>query len=72
MEISDYITWGFIIFIILFFTSAVLALNWAYKSGQFDKLDEDAHAIFDDEEEPEGVVNDRFPDRRKSQKPKNK
>lgn len=40
--------------------TAIGALIWAVKSGQFNKLSEGSRIIFDDDE-PEGVVNDRFP-----------
>ena len=40
--------------------TAIGALIWAIKSGQFQNIDEGARVIFD-EDEPEGVVNDRFP-----------
>lgn len=47
--------------------SAVYALYWAVKTGQFSRLDQDARIIFD-EEEPEGHVTDRFPAKRKKLK----
>ena len=40
--------------------SAVYALYWAVKNGQFSRLDQDARIIFD-YEEPEGKVTDQFP-----------
>lgn len=40
--------------------TAIGALIWAVKSGQFQDINEGARVIFD-EDEPEGVVNDRFP-----------
>jgi len=40
--------------------SAVYALSWAVKTGQFNRLEQDARSIFD-EEEPVGQVTDAFP-----------
>lgn len=40
--------------------TAIGALLWALKSGQFQDINAGARVIFD-EDEPEGVVNDRFP-----------
>lgn len=40
--------------------TAIGALLWALKSGQFQNINAGARVIFD-EDEPEGVVNDRFP-----------
>jgi cbb3-type cytochrome oxidase maturation protein len=40
--------------------SALLAMRWAAKSGQFDHLEKGALLIFD-EEEPVGLVTDEFP-----------
>lgn len=44
----------------LFFASAIAALVWAVKNGQFSNLQQGATIIFD-EEEPEGVQQDFFP-----------
>jgi cbb3-type cytochrome oxidase maturation protein len=40
--------------------SALLAIYWAAKSGQFSNLSEGAATIFD-EDEPVGKATDRFP-----------
>lgn len=48
--------------------SAVYALHWAVKTGQFSRLEQDARIIFD-KEEPEGQVTDRFPAKRKKGRP---
>jgi len=55
-----------IIFIlgVLFFASAVGALVWASKSGQFQDFERGSRTIFD-EEEPEGVMQDSFPGKSK-------
>ncbi len=44
--------------------SAVYALYWAVKTGQFRNFEKGATAIFDDEE-PEGHPTDFFPQKRK-------
>ena len=44
----------------LFFASAVAALVWAVKHGQFHGFEQGARTVFD-EEEPEGVHQDYFP-----------
>jgi cbb3-type cytochrome oxidase maturation protein len=41
---------------------ALLALRWAIRQGEFSHLDKTALSIFDDEE-PVGLVTDRFPSR---------
>ncbi|MEM7790631.1 MAG: cbb3-type cytochrome oxidase assembly protein [Verrucomicrobiota bacterium] len=46
-----------------FFVSAVGAIYWASKRGQFRNFDEQARSIFTDEE-PEGTVSDSFPDKK--------
>ncbi len=43
--------------------SAIAALVWAIRRGEFDQLREASQSIFDDEE-PVGKVTDRFPDKR--------
>jgi cbb3-type cytochrome oxidase maturation protein len=52
--------------IVLFGGAAVLALGWAFRSGQFDDLDRGARTIFGPDE-PVGVPTDevlgRGPDR---------
>lgn len=48
------------VFALLFLLSAVYALHWASKDGQFKNFQEGARTIFD-EEEPEGVPTDYFP-----------
>jgi len=50
---------------LLFFVSAVYALWWASKTGQFQKLEEGAKVIFD-KDEPIGEQTDFFPPSRKS------
>ncbi|MFW6049615.1 MAG: cbb3-type cytochrome oxidase assembly protein [Myxococcota bacterium] len=45
---------------LLFGITAVWALVWAAGSGQFRDPEEAARSIFDDDE-PVGVVTDRFP-----------
>jgi nitrogen fixation-related uncharacterized protein len=49
---------------ILFFLTAVFALYWAAKNGQFEQFESGSKVIFD-AEEPEGKVMDRFPVRKK-------
>lgn len=44
----------------LIFASAVAALTWAFKNGQFDRIQRGATSIFD-EEEPLGLRTDAFP-----------
>lgn len=44
----------------LFFAAGAWALHWAAKHGQFNKMEEGARSIFD-EEEPVGRMTDRFP-----------
>ena len=51
----------------LFFASAVAALWWASRSGQFKKLEEGAKVIFD-ADEPIGVQTDFFPVSKKLKK----
>ncbi len=55
---------GYLIFIAalgcVFFFSAVGALYWAVRHGEFKKLEKTSRQIFD-EEEPEGVHTDFFP-----------
>ena len=43
--------------------SALLALRWALRNGQFEHAERAALLIFN-EEEPVGQLTDRFPDRR--------
>ncbi len=43
--------------------SALLALRWALRSGQFRHTERDALLVFD-EEEPLGQVSDRYPARK--------
>jgi cbb3-type cytochrome oxidase maturation protein len=45
---------------LVFLGTAIWALSWSRRSGQFDDLERDSRAIFD-ADEPEGVVQDRFP-----------
>ncbi len=51
----------------LFFVTAVYALWWSAKTGQFKKLESGAKVIFD-EDEPIGVQTDFFPASKKSKK----
>ncbi len=44
--------------------SAVYALYWAVKTGQFREIEKGATEIFD-EEEPIGVTTDSFPKKRR-------
>ena len=48
----------------LLFASAVYALHWAAKNGQFDDFEKGAKTIFT-EEEPEGELLDSFPGKNK-------
>jgi nitrogen fixation-related uncharacterized protein len=50
-----------VIFGLLFFFSAVVALVWASRTGQLRNFEEGAKTIFDEEEEPEGTQTDFFP-----------
>lgn len=43
--------------------TAIAALVWAIRRGEFDRLREASVSIFDDEE-PVGEVTDRFPGRK--------
>lgn len=43
--------------------TAIAALVWAIRRGEFDSLRDAALSIFDDDEPP-GAVTDRFPGRR--------
>lgn len=43
--------------------SAIAALVWAIRRGEFDQLREASQSIFDDDE-PVGKITDRFPDKR--------
>jgi nitrogen fixation-related uncharacterized protein len=47
--------------------SALLALRWAMRHGQFRNLEEGALMIFDDDE-PVGKMTDHFPVRRKGRR----
>lgn len=49
-----------LVIMILMAASAVLALFWAAKTGQFSNLGEASQVIFD-EDEPVGNVTDHFP-----------
>jgi cbb3-type cytochrome oxidase maturation protein len=53
----------FVCSVILLPTTALLALRWAVRHGEFRDLRKTALSIFD-EEEPVGQLSDRFPDRR--------
>jgi cbb3-type cytochrome oxidase maturation protein len=41
--------------------TAILAFGWALRQGEFEHLEKTALSIFD-EDEPVGVMTDRFPD----------
>ena len=47
-----------------FFASAIYGLMWASKKGQLKNFDKGSRVIFD-EDEPEGVEQDNFPNRKK-------
>lgn len=47
--------------IVLFGGAAVLALGWAFRSGQFDNFERSARSIFAPDE-PIGEMTDAFPD----------
>ena len=47
---------------ILFFAVSIGALYWASRKGQLRDFDKQATVIFT-EEEPEGEVSDKFPDK---------
>ncbi len=64
MEWAAYIAVIFV-FAALFFVGAALALNWAHRNGQLENLEEGSRTIFD-EEEPEGVQSDFFPDKERN------
>ena len=49
---------------VLFFISAIYALWWAAKTGQFHKMEQGAKTIFTPEE-PEGTQTDFFPQAKK-------
>lgn len=51
----------FVCSVVLFPGVALLALRWAIRHGEFSHLDKTALSIFDDEE-PVGLMTDRFPD----------
>ena len=46
--------------IVLFGGATVLALGWAFRSGQFDNFQKGAQSIFD-ADEPVGEMTDAFP-----------
>jgi len=61
MDVSSYMDLLPIIVLgMLFFISAVGALYWSSKRGQFRDFDKQSKVIFT-EEEPEGEVSDAFP-----------
>jgi nitrogen fixation-related uncharacterized protein len=53
--------------IVLFGGSAVLALGWAFRSGQFDNFQQGALSIFGPDE-PVGEVTDAFPEESKGER----
>jgi len=64
MDWWDSILLLLVIFGALIFASAVYALYWAAKNGQFDDFERGAKTIFT-EEEPEGEILDAFPGQKK-------
>ena len=46
--------------VVLFGGATVLALGWAFRSGQFDNFQQGASSIFGPDE-PEGEITDAFP-----------
>jgi len=58
----------FVCSVVLFPGVALLALHWAIRHGEFSHLDKTALSIFDDEE-PVGLLTDRFPDHSRRAKP---
>lgn len=65
-------TFIMIVGVALFFgVTAVWALVWAVRSGQFQDFGGAARSIFD-EEEPVGEVTDRFPEHDQSSDPSRK
>lgn len=60
----DIVIWVLVFFGLLFFAVTVFALYWAAKNGQFDQFEKGSRAIFD-EDEPEGLLIDHFPIKRK-------
>lgn len=52
------------VFGLIFFSSAIYALVWASKKGQFKNFEKGARVIFE-EEEPEGEFQDDFPKSKK-------
>jgi cbb3-type cytochrome oxidase maturation protein len=63
----DIVVWILVVFGLLFFSVAVFALYWAAKNRQFDEFEKGSRVIFD-EDEPEGVLLDHFPKKRKPKK----
>ena len=53
--------------VILFSASVIWALWWALSGGQFSNFARGASSIFD-EEEPEGMVTDAFPEARRNER----
>lgn len=64
MDWWDSILLFLVLFGALIFASAVYALYWAAKNGQFDDFEQGAKTIFT-EEEPEGEIIDAFPGQKK-------
>ena len=58
----------FVSSVIVLPAAALLALRWAVRHGEFKNLEQTALSIFDDEE-PVGRMTDRFPGKRRSNKP---
>ena len=57
MTFAYILMWGCML---VFGASAVWALVWAIRNGEFNNLNEGAASIFD-EDEPIGLVTDAFP-----------
>lgn len=53
----------------IFFAAGAYMLWWAQKGGHLENFEKGAKVVFD-EEEPEGVMTDRFPPKRRKMKSK--
>jgi cbb3-type cytochrome oxidase maturation protein len=64
MSPLDFVVLGTVVgSVVLFGGAAVLALGWAFRSGQFDNFQQGALSIFGPDE-PVGEATDAFPDAR--------
>ncbi len=61
MTVAYILMWGCML---AFGGSAILALLWAIRNGEFNNLQAGAASIFD-KDEPIGVVTDAFPEERR-------